>query len=699
MRKTKTSLIILASTALVGLVWGEVVFAQPLIYEVRERPNGREYVSDEIIVKFRGDREPFKVMKVPAGKVLEKTREYRQRGDVLYAEPNYLAYTQLVPNDTYYNYQWHLDNSVYGGINMEEAWNISSGAGVTVAVVDTGIRKGTDLASTCFVSGRDFVNNDNNPTDDNGHGTHVAGTIAQSTNNSLGVAGAAFNSCLMPLKVLDSQGSGGYANIANGIRFAADNGAKVINLSLGGTADSSTLKDAVAYAYEKGVIVVAACGNDNQPNCLYPAAYDDYVIAVGATRYDETKAPYSNYGPSLDLVAPGGDLSVDQNNDDYGDGVLQQTFQIRGWRITWGYYFFEGTSMATPHVAGAAALVLSNGNATTPDEVRTALQETAEYKGTADRDSTYGWGLVDAFAALGWVSGPKPNQPPVANAGLNQTVSDTDGNGVESVTLDGSGSYDSDGTIVSYKWSEGATLLDTTAMITYDFAVGTHIVTLTVTDDDGATASDEVVVTVNENQAPFANAGPDQSAYVSEAVYFDGSGSTDDGTIVSYDWDFGDGTTGTGASVSHIYSAVGTYDAVLTVTDNGGLTNSDTAVITISEVPAAPTAWANVELTKQANWRWWRVSATITVKENDAGGPAVDAVTVEGTWSGAYSGSVSGTTDTNGTVSFRTGFIRNSGEVAFTVNRIVKDGQEYILAGETSDSIANSSSDGGGRFR
>lgn len=164
-----------------------------------------DFVPDEIIVKFKGDREPFKVIKVPEGKVGEKIKEFKKRADVIYAEPNYIAYALMVPNDTLYNLQWHLDNSAYGGIQMEKAWDISTGKGTVVAVVDTGIRKGTDLADTCFVSGYDFANNDADPVDDNGHGTHVAGTVAQSTNNALGVAGVAFNSCLMPVRFLVQQ--------------------------------------------------------------------------------------------------------------------------------------------------------------------------------------------------------------------------------------------------------------------------------------------------------------------------------------------------------------------------------------------------------------------------------------------------------------------------------------------------------------
>jgi serine protease len=423
MGNKKIVLIILSFLASFSLILTGVAMADSQ-FRIRDFEDLREnlkneisqkFIQDEIIVKFKGDKEPFRVIKIPAGKVSEEITKYRNRGDVIYAEPNHIAYALMVPNDPYYKYQWHLDNPVYGGIQMEEAWDISMGSSsVVVAVVDTGIAyenygkycKAPDLAQTCFVSGYDYINNDSHPNDDNSHGTHVAGTIAQSTNNSTGVAGIAFNSCLMPVKVLNSAGSGSYAAVASGIRYAADNGAKVINLSLGGSASDNTLKDAVKYAYEKGVTVIAACGNENANGCLYPAAYDDYVIAVGATQYNETKAPYSNYGINLDIVAPGGNTSVDQNGDGYVDGVLQQTFKSSYYVCTFAYYFYQGTSMATPHTAGVAALLITKGNATTPNQVRAALQETAEDKGTPGRDNTYGYGIVDAYKALQWGAGP-----------------------------------------------------------------------------------------------------------------------------------------------------------------------------------------------------------------------------------------------------------------------------------------------------
>jgi subtilisin family serine protease len=273
--------------------------------------------------------------------------------------------------------------------------NAESGPGEWVT---TAYEQAPDLSGTSFMDGLDFVNQDAHPNDDNGHGTHVSGTIAQTTLNGFGVAGVAFGTTIMPVKVLNSAGTGSHEWIANGIHYAVDNGADVINLSLGGPG-SDTLLEAVQYAYENGVVVVAASGNENGA-ISYPAAYDAYVIAVGATRYDETRSYYSNYGSSLDLVAPGGDTrdGVDQNMDGYRDGVLQNTFGNT--TVDWAYWFWQGTSMATPHVSGVAALLLARNPVLTPDEVRSVLQSTAEDLGIAGWDSTYGWGLVDAEAAL-----------------------------------------------------------------------------------------------------------------------------------------------------------------------------------------------------------------------------------------------------------------------------------------------------------
>ena len=261
----------------------------------------------------------------------------------------------------------------------------------------TEFKQAPDLAGTSFVAGFDFVNNDSHPNDDNSHGTHVSGTVAQTTDNNLGVAGIAFSTSIMPVKVLNAAGTGTSTMVANGIIFAADNGADIISMSLGSSSPSSVIESAVNYSFNNGVTVIAACGNSNANSCDYPAAFTN-VISVGATQYDETKAPYSSFGSNLDLVAPGGNTGVDQNGDGFADGVLQQTFSETP--VDFAYWFFQGTSMATPHVSGVAALLLALNSSLTPDDIRNILQSTAEDLGTSGRDDTFGHGLINASAAV-----------------------------------------------------------------------------------------------------------------------------------------------------------------------------------------------------------------------------------------------------------------------------------------------------------
>ena len=418
----------------------QAAFAQDELHvdQAVRRPAAAGRVPDELVVRFKaGVSEPvirqvngqhgtrvlstsrrarFKRLRIPAGRRAEElATAYRRNPNVEYAEPNFIASSLLTPNDPYYRYQWHLDNLGTGGIRMQSAWGMQAGgsSSVIVAIVDTGVayedfgtafKQAPDLAQTTFVPGYDFVANDAHPNDENSHGTHVTGTVAQRTNNGLGVAGVAFQTAIMPVRVLDQNGFGSYTDIAEGIYFATDHGANVISLSLGGPDASITLENAVKYAYDHGVTVVAAAGNDGAAGSpSYPAAYDPYVIAVAATRYDEAVSSYSTRGSYVDVAAPGGDTSVDQNLDGYGDGVLQQTFNPTSKNPSdFSYWFFQGTSMATPHVSGLAALLLANG-LTGPDAVREAIEQTARDRGPAGWDTGYGWGLIDAYAALNYV--------------------------------------------------------------------------------------------------------------------------------------------------------------------------------------------------------------------------------------------------------------------------------------------------------
>ncbi len=344
----------------------------------------------------------FKRIKIPFERTVPEMVElYRESLLVEYAEPNYIAYAYWTPNDPLYSYQWHFPQ-----IKMSSAWDIQGGGdpGIIVTVLDSGVayedygpyQRAPDLAGANFLPGYDFVNSDSHPNDDNGHGTHVTGTIAQTTNNSLGVAGIAFDCSIMPVKVLNAGGSGTYQQIADGIYYAVDNGADVMNASLGGSFDSNTMYNAVQYAYDSNVVFVAATGNDNSI-IAYPARYDE-CIAVGAVDVNKARAYYSNYGTGMELMAPGGDTSVDLNGDGYVDGVLQQTFSA-GDPSNFAYWFWQGTSMAAPHVTGLVALMLSRG-ARGVENIRDTLHSTAEDLGAPGYDTVYGYGLIDAAAAL-----------------------------------------------------------------------------------------------------------------------------------------------------------------------------------------------------------------------------------------------------------------------------------------------------------
>ena len=249
-----------------------------------------------------------------------------------------------------------------------------------------------------------------------GHGTHVTGTVAQTTNNAAGTAGFAFNVSVMPVKAIsgewdDIMGSpnvGSSATVARAIRFAADNGAKVINLSLGGPDSSEAEREAVAYAVGKGVVIIAAAGNagesGNEPS--YPGAYAkdiEGLIAVGAVDFQRRRAAYSNVNDYVEIAAPGGDLQVDLNGDGYSDGVLQQTLDFdavaEGRFNEFGYYFVQGTSMASPHVAALAALLVDQG-VTDPKAVEAALERFATDLGPPGRDNEYGYGLINPRATL-----------------------------------------------------------------------------------------------------------------------------------------------------------------------------------------------------------------------------------------------------------------------------------------------------------
>jgi thermitase len=333
------------------------------------------YVKGEVIVKFKDKatnsekaqavrsanatvvpdtdavKSPFDVLKV--GNVEAVVKALNNNPNVEYAEPNYKLASTWTPNDYYYQgYQYGPQNTY-----TNYAWDYTRGSsGQEIAVLDTGVDYNHPDLDGKTIRGYDFVDNDYYPMDLNGHGTHVAGTAAAETNNSTGIAGMAPNTRILAVRVLDANGSGSLADIADGIRYAADQDAEVINLSLGCDCSTTTLESAVNYAWNKGSVVIAAAGNDGVSTTFEPASYAN-VIAVGAVDSNDRKASFSNYGSWVDVSAPGVDIAATVPNN--------------------GYSYMSGTSMASPHVAGLAGLLASQGRSNS--QIRQAIEQTTDY--------------------------------------------------------------------------------------------------------------------------------------------------------------------------------------------------------------------------------------------------------------------------------------------------------------------------------
>jgi len=303
---------------------------------------------------------------------------------VAFAELDGPAVAATTPDDPYYVRQWAPEYN-----NCPSAWDVTTGsASVVIAVLDTGVQLShPDLAGR-VLAGYDFVNGDADPSDDHGHGTGVAGIAAATGNNALGVAGMDWNAAILPVKVLDSTANGTSSTIAQGIIYAADQGAHVINMSFS-AAISPTLHSAIQYAYNKGCVLISASGNDGTEVVRYPAGYPE-VIAVGSV-YKDIRSTYSNYGSHLDLVAPGQSIDTIAKDSSYS-------------RMT-------GTSAAAPFVAGLAALVKSVAPSLSGVEVAQIITSTARDLGTAGWDEYYGYGHIDAQAALAAAGSTPPPEP------------------------------------------------------------------------------------------------------------------------------------------------------------------------------------------------------------------------------------------------------------------------------------------------
>jgi serine protease len=383
------------------------------------------------------DGSATRLLRLPANVSLSATlTKLRSQRNVVWAVPDYVAHATAapsIPNDPgttttpgdWQQLQWNFSGLF--GINAPQAWaNVAAdgapgGSTVRVAVLDTGVayanrgryRRSPDFNDYSFVHGYDFITRTPYANDHNGHGTFVAGTIAEATNNHYGLTGLAYAARIMPVRVLDSAGEGDASVIAEGVRFAVKHGARIINLSLEfssdvGASDIPELTEALRYAYHHRVVVVAAAGNEDSTTIPYPARAK-HVIAVGATTEHGCLASYSNYGHGITLVAPGGgpDASIpgDPNCNlelPTGRDIFQMTFTGSSPRVFGFPSGYEGTSMATPHVTATAALIIAAGilgRNPTPAQIAAHLKATARKLGGPQDQSFYGAGLLDAAAA------------------------------------------------------------------------------------------------------------------------------------------------------------------------------------------------------------------------------------------------------------------------------------------------------------
>lgn len=522
-------------------------------------------LSQFYLLSFEKDRDVLKIIK-----------ELKEDPDVIMAEPNYtVKASSTTPNDTYFGQQWGAAK-----INLPQAWDLTQGSsGMIIAVIDTGVEYSHEDLSGKVILGWDYVNKDNDPKDDNGHGTHVSGIAASLTNNSKGIAGINWNAKILAIKVLDSGGNGNISDVSQGIRYAADNSAAVINLSLGDDSTSTTLQNAINYAANKGCIIVAAAGNENTSAPLYPAAYSN-VLAVAATDSSDKRSVWSgseasNYGSWIDVCAPGTTIYSTYLNDTYANE--------------------SGTSMATPFTAGLAALILTVHPGWTYTQVFDRLKSTAVNIDALNPGfaGQLGSGRIDAQSALSLPSAiiisPATSEAVKGTIQINGTA---DSLNFSQYTISiGKGTAPSAYSTITTstaKVSSGS-LATYTTTATSD---GTHTLKLSVenTDPNTTEATRSFII---DNTAPTANlTSPADGASVSGTITI--TGSATDANFYYYKLEYSsDGATyeQISASASPVSSGTlgtwntaglgGNYTLRLTAVDSAGNTSTKSISLTI----------------------------------------------------------------------------------------------------------------------
>lgn len=500
-----------------------------------------------------------KRIKVPANALENVKAALARNPNIDFVEPNFLAQSGFTPNDTNYPSQWHWNN-----IAAPQGWDLSTGANdILIAVIDSGIDPTHPDLAAKLVPGWNFVGNNADTHDVLGHGTAVAGAAGALSNNAAGVAGMAWQNPIMPLVVLDATDYASYANIASAITYAADHGAWVINISIGGSSSSSTLQNAVNYAWNKGVTILASAMNNANSTPYYPAACTN-VVAVSATTSSNTLASFSSFGTWVDVAAPGANILTTNRGGGYG---------------AW-----NGTSFASPIAAGLAAVMLSVNPLLSNAELVALLEQNTDDLGTAGFDQYFGWGKINAqksiAAAKNFVATADAIAPAVSfvSPGNGTTVSGTvtvnvtatDNVGVTKVDLFVDGKLQATDTAAPYSF----------ALNTATLANGTHTLVVQAADAAGNVGQSQVAVTVNnqvDSTAPVAAVtAPANGATISGTkltvkasatdnvgvarieLYIDGAlKSSASGATLSYTWNISKLAAGAHSITARAFDAAG----------------------------------------------------------------------------------------------------------------------------------------------